>query len=435
MSIFSRRNIQRALDSLVEVLTQAQLNEFANRLSLRDPEARIAAEWEVILISALAEVCGVEYEPEFPGQRKADLRLTAGGFTAIADITTLSDRGAHDLNPVEQLTSELCRIVGSKGLDPNKFGVQIDGNYRQLYKGGPTKPKLKLPTADLFRRAIFNQQFYSWIRAIKSSGLSTTELSVNNEHAELRITYNPKQMFFNSGHLLYTVSTSVENNPLFNRIDKKADQLRDTGFEGSMGVIVCDGGCDLLTRGAGHTAVSRQEVIRHCFSKFRRLDFIEVITIKANHLGFSGPSHLQVVSELFTRNQIRNELLDRLSGFVTRIVRAENLPSNAGSNFYRFKGKSFIMGWSSESNKMRLSSRALQELLAGRIDSKQFLELHNNFSGISPTNLFERKLQEGRLISQINLISVDARDDDWIEISFGDPDPAISAFSIPKSRK
>jgi hypothetical protein len=41
------------------------------------------------------------------------------------------------------------------------------------------------------------------------------------------------------------------------------------------------------------------------------------------------------------------------------------------------------------------------------------------------------RLSEGRLISDIQIEKSDAEDDDWIQIEFGDPDPAIAPLIVP----
>jgi hypothetical protein len=83
-----------------------------------------------------------------------------------------------------------------------------------------------------------------------------------------------------------------------------------------------------------------------------------------------------------------------------------------------------------------ISSRALHELLAGRVSQKKFLEDR----GLIPTkthpdakNIFELRLHEGRMIKKIGIEKSETQDDDWVIFEFGEPDPAISQFKLPQT--
>jgi hypothetical protein len=83
-------------------------------------------------------------------------------------------------------------------------------------------------------------------------------------------------------------------------------------------------------------------------------------------------------------------------------------------------------------SKVTISSRELQELLAGRISHQEFLRSHRweetDANGHRYANPFEIILAQGRMIEKIN-VEVDENDnDDWITFEFGNPDPSISPF-------
>jgi hypothetical protein len=86
------------------------------------------------------------------------------------------------------------------------------------------------------------------------------------------------------------------------------------------------------------------------------------------------------------------------------------------------------------SNKqIKISSRALLELLAGEVPIETFFSDHGHFSVIdkdSKHNLFKLKSREGCLFTQIRIEKCKTEDDDWVVFEFGDPDPATSLFHI-----
>jgi hypothetical protein len=84
---------------------------------------------------------------------------------------------------------------------------------------------------------------------------------------------------------------------------------------------------------------------------------------------------------------------------------------------------------------VRLSVRAIQELLAGHLTQEEFFKLHGMIDmqgtrGIR--NPFERALAEGRLIESTAVETNSDKDDDWLIFRFGEPNPAISRFRVPR---
>ena len=82
---------------------------------------------------------------------------------------------------------------------------------------------------------------------------------------------------------------------------------------------------------------------------------------------------------------------------------------------------------------IKLSARAVTELLAGRIDRKRFLQEH----GMTGTELnekpfpfFEQQLLAGRTIKRASVEREPHKDDDWIVLEFDGPDTAVSPYRI-----
>jgi hypothetical protein len=84
--------------------------------------------------------------------------------------------------------------------------------------------------------------------------------------------------------------------------------------------------------------------------------------------------------------------------------------------------------------KVKLSSKALTMLLAGKVTMNEFLEAQDwcERPGGMSNNPFARMLAEGRMIKSVKVESLSEKDDDWIEIEYGDPDPAAAPFVIKK---
>jgi hypothetical protein len=81
---------------------------------------------------------------------------------------------------------------------------------------------------------------------------------------------------------------------------------------------------------------------------------------------------------------------------------------------------------------VEIGSRALLELLAGRVDSTRFLEQNRHFGiGSDPqSNIFAAMLRRGCMITKVDVERSEHRDDDVLVFHFGPPDPAIAPLQI-----
>ena len=72
----------------------------------------------------------------------------------------------------------------------------------------------------------------------------------------------------------------VNDNPLFNALKVKARQLKKSGCTGPRGIIVCDGGCRMLTIWPDWSTYSMHQVAAEFLRQHRSVDFVAVIAIK-----------------------------------------------------------------------------------------------------------------------------------------------------------
>src|SRR5438034_5346379 len=89
--MFARRSIQKLLNESGGFLMPAQLERLAARLNARNRDA-VEAEWELVVLAALASIGAIEHEADLGGSTRLDVRfhaLALGRF--VADIRTVSD--------------------------------------------------------------------------------------------------------------------------------------------------------------------------------------------------------------------------------------------------------------------------------------------------------------------------------------------------------
>lgn len=91
-------------------------------------------------------------------------------------------------------------------------------------------------------------------------------------------------------------------------------------------------------------------------------------------------------------------------------------------------GISFFGEGMASSNEIKISSRALFDLLSGKITYGEFPEEYKNY--------FKGRASEEKLIDEIEIEKApNEKDDDWLTIKFGEPDAAVSPFKIPVTDK
>lgn len=432
MAIFSRRILQAILDENGKTLALRQCQEHLDRLNGKDADQRLSVEWEIAVLYGAGKLVHVEFEPPMPTGKKPDMRLTLADQEVLAEITCVSDKGLNEANPTDYLCSELFRRLRRLQLSPNRFRIQVGGNYTELWLGGDAKATLKLPHRSKFASDIFGEQFRDFIKSIQKFPEQATSMAISTPGIDVKFEYNPGQEFFGSTHLSYTVCHLLENNPLFNRLKRKAEQLQQANYKGTVGVIVCDGGCALLSD-AGRRGMNYgcSNVVKHFFRCYPKIGFVQVITIKGDQWTTSRPKRYEVVSAQYLNTADNRLLLNELARINEKLPNPETTPFAAHHQHYRHCGRSFVGGWEFNGH-MKISVRMLQELLAGRITSAEFLEAHGDFRLGNGPNIFELRLRSGQLINDAKIVSGDAKDDDWIDFAFGESDPAISPFSNPR---
>jgi len=144
---------------------------------------------------------------------------------------------------------------------------------------------------------------------------------------------------------------------------------------------------------------------------------------------FEDPRHKRPETQLM--NELLCQLTDLIpppcSDVINAILHLQSQEKQVGTSLKR--------GLEMTLEEVRLSVRGIQELLAGRLTQEEFFKLHGMIDmqgtrGIR--NPFERAPAEGRLIESTAVETNSDEDDDWLIFRFGEPNPAISRFRVPR---
>jgi hypothetical protein len=465
MAIFGRRTTQRLIDETATVITRRQINKLVDELNEMPTTETLSPDWELILLNVFNMLGEVRHEQSFGGSTKPDLFFqcrTHQQVRFVADIRTVSDKGFKATNPFGPLLDELLQRVQKRGLRPLSFRLDVEGNYREtqkgrfyvdpedsdqtiLYKGG-TKTRLKMPGPAKFSEIVFDQKFDQFLSDIERSPDTPRVHYVKRqmEDIDLTISYDPKQMFAGGGHLEYRRINHLTQNPLFQALEDKAEQVIDSKFAGTLGIIICDGGFTPFHSLPHFSTHSVDEVISYFLKNNPQIGFVLTFLLKKDSSRMEAP--IQVAMKIYPNTSFKpnedayvNCPHEMSQFFPTPKVDAFNALNRVKGEYSQEGGYIAMQNQQFQGNARRvlISARILLELLAGRMTYDEFAERYG-FVPVDPfpargPNPFTLSLNNGALITDVEFQKGDAdSDDDAVIITLSDEaDPAISPFRYP----
>jgi len=444
--IFPRRELQMTIDRLTNVLLRDQLVSIVKRLN-QPSDARLPAMWELVILDALSRVGKLRHEIQLPNGRKPDIELTLSSteglpLTIIGDVTSVSDTGLNEQNPVHTLSAELNRLASKIGLDPHHFGFKVEGARVGPYADSRTK--LFLPKKGQLL-AIMKKEVMPWMRRLKNTPKQFDHFEYAEGEVGFSLTYNRAQQFASGNYLSYSVATSRDKNPLSQSLKSKVKQLKGAPIDAIRLIIVCDGGCDLLRKSSmmnTHETFSSIEVAENFLRKNSNIDAVLLMTINEQWSAMTSTATRNnscslVLAPPHARSiRMTPVTIATLEALLQKAIAHLPRPTQTAHNAARRCrepgcGPDMIGGYKMKDNCVSLSSRALQRLLAGDITANDFISSHGWNDDSGPSNPFTRMMTAGRMITNIEIQQGDNEDDDWLTFNFGSPDPAISPFHVP----
>jgi hypothetical protein len=433
--IYTRRALQRRLDELRGVLEGDAIDKLAERLN-RAGKDRVAAMWELVVLHGLSKCGALRNEVALASQRRPDILFERGALLLTADVTAVSDEGLNNDNPYQ----ELSRLIET---EKNKLKLPIGGldlrirSKHEITKRG-TRTVLRLPSLSKLQEFV-QQTIVPQLREQMATGMFPLRIVIDDDDVGIDITIDPgKSPYSSGGFVAYDVPTIKDRNPLYSALKAKAEQLRGAG--GLTGVIVGDGDCRALSnRSANRGEVSTKQIVDEFFRQFSSVDFVLLMSVRESRQGwmpYPPPERRNDVS-LFVREGCSAgiELNALFRAMIEHFPKPAMMPVNgalrARENDYDLghHGGYFMSGL----EVVRLGLREFTEIFAGLRSledngaksvkaARQLQQDQNPLQAIVLSNLMA-----GRLPESINIVKTDEEDnDDWVEIHFGEVDPAIA---------
>ena len=432
--IFSRRALQLRISELRGSLDDAIVDKLASRLN-RHGKDRLAAMWEVAVFHALSRQGSTRSEDPLHDGRRPDIAFVSEGLSFTADVTIVSDDGLDEQNPVEEFGSRVEALKKRLGLQIGGMTIRILSRKERV--GGRERTMLRLPSRNQLDRFI-KERLEPNLRSQIEAGRTILRFSVDDDTTGLDLFIDPQKCPFNSlSYPSYDVPTIKERNPLYNVLKAKARQLR--AAEGIVGIIVGDADSTALSeRRQGWNEVGVRDIIRDFLRQHSSIGFVFVVSVREKRPAVLdiGPRErwLHGILEIGSGCPA-GTALDALFRLAMRdMPKPVMMPVNGARRAQEVGyGRSHYGVNLVSKNRVRISSRDLMEILAGRRTIDDFNAMHRWRSVTAPSsshtmfNQFDKFLTDGRLPVTMEVVRTGEDDsDDWIELEFGDSDPAIS---------
>lgn len=392
--------------------------------------------WETVVLHGLSRCGNLKSEVALGSGRRPDVHFSAAALSFVADVTAVSDEGLDEENPFQALMSEIEATKKKIGLPMGGLDVQVRSRLERKKRGSRTV--LQLPK----RRAIADfvrLKVEPLIRAAANEGQFPIRISIDNEDAGVDITIDPSKSAFNSGsYAAYSIPMIRDQNPLYNALKAKARQLR--GAPGLTGIFVGDGDSASMARARYHQqAVSPAEIVGEFFRQFSSVDFVVLMGVSEvlSPLMYHQAPDLKNEISVFVRPDCEHTQLieEAIRGMVEQFPAPGMTPVNAA---HRARESDYWLGFHggyqmNRDDTVRIGLREFTEIFAGlRTLADQGSKtvpahpsLHDKPNIIQ--NVIRNHLANGRLPVALEVIKgSEDENDDWVDIRFGDPDPAIS---------
>lgn len=430
MALFSRRFLQCALDESSAYASAKQRQDLCKLLNTARDDY-LATEWEIALLHVLSKLGSLQHEQDYPGTSHPDLLFTSNdGLSFVADITSVSDKGLHQQNPYDALQEEFFYRQRKLGLNGG-FDLRVDSYAGNVYRGSGKKPRLKLPKRADFPTRIFNADFQRFLMAVRDNPDEVRQLNIEDVVTSVHISYNPARRGYGGGsHQSIDLNAVIDKNPIHNALSSKADQLRESGYDGAKGIFLCDAGCwGLHQQNSNWQFYSTDEVVGHFLRQNQSISFVVVLIVEEEQTAFVHTIRRIITHKVYPNRgalHLRKRLEQLATDLVSRLPSPEQTPRNAVLHLKRKDGMiGRHLATLTQGGSIELSARMLLEILAGKLSIGEFMQVYRKDEAQNP---FKRMLEQGRLIEEITVEPHPETDDDRVTIRFGKPDSAIAPF-------
>lgn len=442
MPIFTRRQLQLMLNELGPWLVPSKAVDLLKRLEHANPNQAIPAEFELALSWAVRKTAQLEIDRPM-GNRTPDIyspNLLSSAPVSV-DVAAISDAalsGEAFMRRAAKIVNRTCDQILEGASSHLHYAFQERSGYIRDDHGRARFDRRREITEFFRMEPQLRTSLAEWLK----SGLTKQPLRLTSKDIDVVITWqeyvHPQ---LNTFCTMPSLAYDLRENPLYKVLESKSLQLADAPDGVHRGIFLGDAGCQLFNNidrvdRVNHTYSGRQ-VIEAFLADEETIDFVAVFSVRRANAGSWDSSKDPRIwyLHLFEQKKSRDKLdLDPLlhlrdvlpapylSGYEARSWHEQGMFSPQARGQYLPTS----MSSGRQSMTVRISARALQELMAGRLTAEGF----ENWT-VGRPNPFERYLALGWTISGVSFEPKhDHAEDDYLIFTFKN-DPAAAALHLP----
>ncbi|MFO1208773.1 MAG: hypothetical protein U1E40_06065 [Amaricoccus sp.] len=428
------------LDDLRDGLGVNKYKDLVKRLNSKKVEQALPAEMELCLSWAANRVANIQVEPDWwPSKKRPDFYAGefAGCGPCVVEITATADVSFSGEDAMDHCAQVFVNFSNSIRKGSGSF-LYFSFYERKTREQGRTVRNIAAPKAYAASEEV-KQRFREWLEA---GGGRALEISEDGIHVTIE-KKSYKQIRYHS----YWTSRppraySDTSNSIYDALASKVPQVEDAPPGVRKIIFLADVGSRPLAH--IHDSLENNRIEKHSTAKriihrflsdkAGRVDSVVVFSPEQRPLGWQDRREPGWQVTLFCErddsillagiDMLRAQLpAPRFSGAQARSLFRQGAfdPEALG----RYLAPRATSNWSSNIMTYRVSARALQEFLSGRIDADQFRRVLGE-SEDGPS--ISRFLKSGMTIKSASFeeAGID-QDDDYLVLTFA-PDPAASKF-------
>ncbi len=412
MPIFGRRQLQQMLDELRPWLVSGKAKDLRERLDSPRPDQALPAEYELGLTWAVSKRGSLEIDKAM-GSRTPDIfsadLLPSGPL--VADVAALDDvslSGTEIMERIRNIINSTCNEIRRRTSDHLHYTFRETSGYNRTSRGESKYFRRRLASRKFQMDATFRDALVVWL----SEGKHSKPLDWRSEHVEVLIEWrdfvHPSTSIFCT---MPSVAYDQRENPLYRVLKEKSKQLDDAPAGVRRAIFLGDAGCRLLNNvepiSSGLNAISGKTIIQAFLADYTRMDLVVVFSVqRPNWSAINRHDNCRVWrSYIFSQQGILSDNdLERLNELAATLPP----PYLTGYEAYSWHEQKLFgaratgkyLGTTISGGKgtmtLRLSARAVQELIAGRLSPESFG--HQMFG---KENFVAMQLAAGRTIANV----------------------------------
>lgn len=453
MVYFAFRQHQHMLDAIDDKIPPQKRRDLVRRLTDKRPEQVFGAEMELALSYGFSMGFDTEIEPEwYPGSKEPDIYVEDFfEHPAFVEITTISDEAVSGQKVMRAASQKILEYANTVKKGSGKFlyfEYQEISGYRQVIP----KPKSIFGHKEFFRERLVKVNFKlcnefkalldEWLGNSSWPTPEAIRIKLDYVDVVIRVKKHVQRSSHNFHSPMPALCYSLEDNPIFKALKAKEHQLRETP-EGYLRVVfLCDGGCrplrSLNDRDPLNLVKSAKDIIQHFLRKGSKLDYVIFVSplIDRNYRFKNRTKKSWMVTPFNGINNDRKDYQSKLKALFSNlpeprfeannakgillqgILKPNNRLQHLGTNYMsKTKGR--------DEFQVKTSSKALYELISGRINFEKFKQI---------TGIDSEILKADYRITNIEIeYKGPEKDDDYVTVTLS-RDVAATGLTVPDKK-